>query len=75
MAAVPRSRLAPLFRVDQYKDGEALLAACAASDLEGIVSKRLDRPHVSGPCREWLKTKCPAWRAANRLRWRHFATV
>lgn len=74
-AAVPRSRLAPLFRVDQYRDGEALFAACAAGEFEGVVSKRLDRPYVSGPCRDWLKTKCPGWRAANADRWRTFEKI
>ena len=28
------------------------------NDLEGIVSKRLDRPYHSGRSRDWLKTKC-----------------
>ena len=27
-------------------------------DLEGIVSKRIDKPYRSGPSRDWLKTKC-----------------
>jgi len=26
--------------------------------LEGIVSKRRDRPYASGPSRDWLKIKC-----------------
>ncbi|MEJ0094584.1 MAG: hypothetical protein WDN46_14465 [Methylocella sp.] len=28
------------------------------NELEGIVSKRLDRPYRSGPSKDWLKTKC-----------------
>lgn len=70
--AIPRSRLAPLFRVDQYRDGEALFAACAAGQLEGVVSKRLDRPYIAGTTRDWLKAKCPSWREANKERWRTF---
>jgi ATP-dependent DNA ligase len=26
-------------------------------DLEGIVSKKLDAPHTSGPSKAWLKIK------------------
>ena len=38
------------------------------SRLEGIVSKRLDRPYVSGPIRDWVKVKCAAWKEENRWR-------
>jgi len=34
--------------------------------LEGIVSKRLDRPYVPGPTRDWIKVDCAAWKEANR---------
>jgi ATP-dependent DNA ligase len=37
--------------------------------MEGIVSKRLDRPYVSGRTKDWIKVKCPEWREANA--WRH----
>jgi hypothetical protein len=38
-----------LFLPDTFASGEQLLAMCAELRLEGIVSKRLDRPYVSGP--------------------------
>jgi hypothetical protein len=34
-----------------------LLAACAEWKLEGIVSKRIDRPYRSGPTKDWSKVK------------------
>jgi bifunctional non-homologous end joining protein LigD len=37
--------------------------------LEGIVSKRIDRPYTSGRTNSWIKVKCDAWREANQ--WRH----
>jgi len=46
-----------------------LLMMCGKMHMEGIVSKRLDRPYVSGPTRDWVKVKCAAWKEANR--WRH----
>ena len=49
-------------------DGEVVLAHACKIGLEGIVSKRADAPYRSGRCPEWIKTKCPAWREANRDR-------
>jgi ATP-dependent DNA ligase len=49
--------------------GNAQLKACAARNLEGIVSKRIDRLYISGPSTEWIKVKCPGWREKNG--WRH----
>ena len=37
--------------------------------LHGIVSKRRDSTHRSGPTRDWLKIKTATWRAANRDCW------
>ena len=34
--------------------------------LEGIVSKRIDAPYRSGPCKTWLKSKIPESEA---VRW------
>jgi bifunctional non-homologous end joining protein LigD len=34
--------------------------------LEGIVSKRRDKPYVAGRCKTWLKVKNPASPAARR---------
>jgi bifunctional non-homologous end joining protein LigD len=53
---------------DSFPDPAALLDACCAKGLEGIVSKRTDQPYVSGRNRGWIKVKCHAWREANRDR-------
>jgi bifunctional non-homologous end joining protein LigD len=53
---------------DGFPDPAALLDACCAKGLEGIVSKRTDQPYVSGRNRGWIKVKCHAWREANRDR-------
>ena len=48
--------------------------ACPASQvdsgmgLEDIVSKRIDAPYRSGPCKTWLKSKNPASEAVRRER-------
>jgi ATP-dependent DNA ligase len=39
---------------------------------DGIVSKRWDKPYVSGPSRFWVKVKCPGWRRENKDRVRLF---
>ena len=38
--------------------GEAMLQAACKMDMEGIVSKRLDAPYVSGRAGSWTKSKC-----------------
>lgn len=38
--------------------GEALFRHACLIGLEGIVSKRRDRPYRSGPSDDWLKVKC-----------------
>jgi bifunctional non-homologous end joining protein LigD len=57
-----------LYLPDGFTSGDELLAMCAKLRLEGIVSKRLDRPYVSGPTRDWVKVKCAAWKEENRWR-------
>jgi bifunctional non-homologous end joining protein LigD len=54
---------------EPFSDPLRLLAVCAEHKLEGIVSKRVDRPYQSGPSSTWIKVKCPEWRRANQ--WRH----
>jgi ATP-dependent DNA ligase len=41
-------------------DGRKVFAAAEALGVEGIVSKRANGRYVSGPSREWLKTKAMA---------------
>lgn len=39
-------------------DGPKVLAECCRMGLEGIVSKRADKPYVSRRTLSWIKTKC-----------------
>lgn len=39
-------------------DGQQILDGACRLDLEGIVSKRLDRPYRSGRHGDWIKSKC-----------------
>ena len=57
---------------EPFEDGLALLRVAEERGLEGIVSKRRDTPYRSWECRDWRKVKTPAWREANRERWRLF---
>lgn len=41
------------------RDGDGIFAAACKTGLEGIISKRRDRPYVSGPCKHWVKVKNP----------------
>ena len=41
--------------------GEAMFRHACALGLEGIISKRLDKPYVSGRCTSWVKVKNPAY--------------
>jgi len=57
---------------EPFEDGLALLRVVEKRDLEAVVSKRRRSPYQSGECRDWRKVKTPAWREANRERWRLF---
>jgi bifunctional non-homologous end joining protein LigD len=60
----------PLIHYSQFfSNPYALLATCNKFKLEGIVSKRLDRPYRSGRSADWIKVKCANWRETNT--WRH----
>lgn len=60
----------PMFRCSEtFFDAGALFKACSERRMEGIVSKRVDRPYQSGPSQDWIKVKCPEWREENS--WRH----
>jgi bifunctional non-homologous end joining protein LigD len=43
------------------EDGEAMFRHACALGLEGIISKRLDKPYLSGRCQHWRKVKNPAY--------------
>jgi bifunctional non-homologous end joining protein LigD len=38
--------------------GDAVLRSACRMDLEGVISKRLDAPYVSGRTETWVKSKC-----------------
>lgn len=61
-----------LHLVEQFEEPLALLRAAEEYRLEGIVSKRLDRPYRSGSRCGWVKVKTSTWLAANHDRWRRF---
>ena len=63
-----------LYLPDQFATGAELLAMRGKMHLEGIVSKRLDRPYICGPTKDWLKIKCSAWKEANAGAARAFNT-
>lgn len=47
--------------VDHFEShGDAVLKSACQMDLEGIVSKKLDAPYVSGRTDAWTKAKCRA---------------
>lgn len=41
-------------------DGPAFFRQCCKLGLEGVISKRSDRPYRSGRSGDWIKTKCVA---------------
>ena len=55
-----------------YPNGPLLFDHCNKFGFEGIVSKHLASRYSSGPSRNWVKTKCPAWKRINAERWRIF---
>jgi bifunctional non-homologous end joining protein LigD len=58
-AAAPQN--ARLRYVDHFTAaGDAVLSSACRMSLEGIVSKRLDSPYVSGRGEAWTKSKCRA---------------
>ena len=52
----PRSAI--LISKEYVGNGADLFRIACEQDLEGIVSKRLDKPYHGGRSRNWLKTKC-----------------
>jgi ATP-dependent DNA ligase len=58
--------------IQTFPEGDVLFEHCARYGFEGIVAKRVDRPYVSGPCKAWVKVKCPDWKRENSERFRMF---
>jgi hypothetical protein len=67
-----RRRVPCLYLVETFPEGGPLLEWCANYGLEGIVSKLRTSGYGSGPCRHWVKTKCPNWKRENAERHRLF---
>jgi bifunctional non-homologous end joining protein LigD len=67
-----RAKVPFLRQVPTFPNGQLLFEHCAKFGFEGVVSKRLDRPYVSGPCKAWVKVKCPEWKRENSERFRMF---
>ena len=75
LARLCRKATIPCMRqVETFPDGHVLLEHCGRLGLEGVVSKRTDRPYVVGPTptRSWVTVKCEGWRRDNAERWRIF---
>jgi ATP-dependent DNA ligase len=45
--------------VQTFPDGPVLFEHCNRFGFEGVLSKQVSSRHVSGPSRNWIKTKCP----------------
>lgn len=50
----------------EFDDGQMIFDHACELECEGIVSKRLGSPYVSGRSRDWLKAKNPAAPAMKR---------
>lgn len=56
---VRRSKTGPIrYSAHLAADGARMLADACSLGLEGIISKRIDRPYRSGRHDDWLKSKC-----------------
>ncbi|MGI4794117.1 MAG: non-homologous end-joining DNA ligase, partial [Janthinobacterium lividum] len=61
LAALLKGAPPALRFVDHFDTGgDAVLKSACQMHLEGIISKRLDAPYVSGHSEGWLKSKCRA---------------
>ena len=55
-----------------FPNGALLFDHCSKFGFEGVVSKRLASRYSSGPSRNWVKTKCSAWKRINAERHKLF---
>jgi ATP-dependent DNA ligase len=67
-----KARLPGLKLVESFPYAAALLEHCNLTELEGIVSKRVDKPYPSGPSKHSLKIKCDSWSRRNQYRFKVF---
>ena len=52
---------------EQGEIGPELFRAACNMGLEGLVSKRRDRPYQAGPCKHWIKVKNRSHPAMTRV--------
>ena len=50
-----RAKVPFMRQVQTFPNGQLLFEHCSKFGFEGVVSKRLDRPYVSGPCKCWVR--------------------
>ncbi len=62
----PTVMVGAFFGASDCRPQNIVLHACAMG-LEGIVCKRIDRPHTSGRSRDWIKIKNPDAPAVKRI--------
>jgi bifunctional non-homologous end joining protein LigD len=67
-----KSRVPFLREVQTFPNGQLLYEHCDKFGFEGVVSKRPTSRYVSGPSRNWIKTKCPGWKRLNSERHKLF---
>ena len=67
LEALIKSDGAILFSDAIEGDGALVFAKACELGAEGIVSKRLRSAYWSGPCRNWLKVKNPAFARGRRI--------
>jgi ATP dependent DNA ligase-like protein len=67
-----KSKVPFLKQVQTFPDGGVLFEHCNKFGFEGVVSKRLSSRYMSGPSRNWTKSKCPDWKRDNTERYRLF---
>jgi ATP-dependent DNA ligase len=67
-----KARVPFMRQVQTFPDGSVLFDHCNRFGFEGVVSKRLTSHYVSGPSRNWIKTKCPDWKRDNAERGKLF---
>jgi bifunctional non-homologous end joining protein LigD len=68
LARLLKRRVDGIF-IAEYEQGggDVLFRVACNMNLEGIVSKRLDRAYGAGRCKHWVKVKNPAHPAYNRV--------
>ena len=67
-----KARMPFMRLVETFPDGQVLYEHCSKFGFEGVVSKRIDRPYVSGLSKYWVKVKCAEWKRDNTERFRMF---